>query len=236
MKTRRSRKKWLILQYDDRSISKVSIDDAPVPATVDYTKLMEQNKKYAKRHGYAYKFVSKGYNKLPPYWRKVNLVKDLLKNYKGILWMDTDAVVFTPSKTLDSITNSSKMFFCSPDNYGTSTEHFNAGVWIIKNTPEMHDLMEDWLQLYNTKDWLKNSYQKWHTTGKWSNTTYEQGSFIETIRPSYKQYMKILPCNVLQGCLEDINTSTEPFIIHFMTPLKKHIPGFIKTFIDSPDK
>jgi len=224
MKTRRSRKKWLVLQYDNRTID------------TEYEKLMKQNKDYAKAHGYDYKFISKGYTSISPYWRKVNIVKDLLPKYKGILWMDTDAVVFNSRITLDSITNSSKMFFCSQDNYKTTTNHFNAGVWIIKNTPEMNDLMEKWLELYDTKEWLKNSRENWHTTGNWSNATYEQGSFIETIQPAYKKHITKIPCNILQGCLEDINTVNEPFIIHFMVSLKQLIPAYIKIFIDSPNK
>lgn len=197
---------------------------------------MKQNKDYAKMHGYDYTFVSKGNTTISPYWRKVELVKDLLPKYKGILWMDTDAVVFNNRITLDSITNSSKMFFCSRDNYKASVDHFNAGVWIIKNTPEMNELMDKWLQLYDSRTWLKNSREQWHTTGKWSNTTYEQGTFTETIQPAYKKYIKRLPCNILQGCLEDINTANEPFIIHFMVSLKELIPGYIKIFIDSPNK
>ena len=224
--TRRLRKKWLVLQYDNRKI------------TPDYKKLMKENKDYAKIHGYDYRFVSKGYMKLPTYWRKVNLVKDLLKGYKGILWIDTDAVVFNNSMTLESIMAPylSKMFFKSSDNYKVPASQFNGGVWIIKNTPEMNTLMDQWLQLYDPTEWLKNYGGNWHTTGEWSLNTYEQGAFREKIEPLYKKYIPRLPCTVLQGCLEDINTDNEPFIIHFMDSLKSYIPGFVKTFIDCPNK
>jgi hypothetical protein len=224
MKTRHIRNKWLVLQYDDRNLEQ------------DYKILMNRNKEYAKLHGYEYKFVKSGHKDIPPYWRKVELVKELLPKYKGILWIDTDAVVFDMNKSLNSITRLSYSFYKSQDNWKFPNHHFNAGVWLIKNTPEMNMLMADWSSLYKEKDWLQNSQHKWHTTGKWSNTTYEQGSFIDHIQPKYKKHIKRLPCNILQGCLEDINTKNEPFIIHFMSRFKEHIPGFVKTFILMPEK
>jgi hypothetical protein len=30
---------------------------------------------------------------LPPWWIKVKLVQELLHSYKGILWLDVDAVI-----------------------------------------------------------------------------------------------------------------------------------------------
>lgn len=224
MKTRRIRKKILILQYDDRPISQ------------EYKTLMSRNKEYAKIHGYEYKFVTSGHKDIPPYWRKVELVKELLPHYKGVLWLDTDAVVFNMKFPLEKLTRSPHMFYKCQDKWRFPNKHFNAGVWLIKNTPEMNSLMDDWSNLYKKDDWLKNATDKWHTTGKWSNITYEQGSFIDTIQPKYKKYIKRVPCNIFQGCLEDINTKNEPFIIHFMSRLKEHIPGFIKTFIDLPEK
>jgi hypothetical protein len=222
MKTRRIRNTWLILQYDDRELNN------------NDKKLMERNEEYAKKHGYKYKFIDSGHTDIPPYWRKVSLVKELLPKYKGILWIDTDAVIFDLSKTLDSITTSRHSMFISRDNWRATKDHFNAGVWLIKNTPEMNTLMSDWEDLYSEKDWLKNSGGKWHTTGKWSNITYEQGSFIKNILIKYKKYIKWLPCNILQGAIEDIHTLRKPFIIHFMATLKEYIPGFIKTFMSVP--
>jgi len=224
MKTRRIRKTILILQYDDR------------PITEEYRVLMSRNKEYAKIHGYEYKFIRSGHKHIPPYWRKVEIVKELLPRYKAVLWVDTDAVVFNMKFSLDKILRSHHSFYKSQDNWKYPNHHFNAGVWLIKNTPEMNSLMDDWSKLYKEDDWLQNAKDKWHTTGKWSNTTYEQGSFIDNIQPKYKKYIKRLPCNIFQGCLEDINTKNEPFIIHFMSRLKEHIPGFIKTFIDLPEK
>lgn len=224
MNTRRIRKKWLVLQYDDR------------PIEYEYANLMNRNKKYCKQHGYAYKFIKRGYSNIPPYWRKVSLVKEYLKNYKGILWLDTDAVIFNLNISLDSLTNSSKQLFISNDDWNSHPLHFNTGIWIIKNTIEMHRLLDDWIHTYNEKDWLKDSMNKWHSTGGWSGTTYEQGSFNKNIYSKYKEYIKSPPCNILQGALEDINSPNKPFILHFWNCLKKEIPAFIKIYIDKPIK
>jgi hypothetical protein len=223
MKTRRIRNTWLIVQYDDRKLD----ENTEI--------LVKQNKEYAKKHGYTYKFIDSGYTDIAPYWRKVSVVKELLPKYKGILWLDTDAVIFDPSKHLDSITTSRHSMFISRDNWKAKKNHFNAGVWLIKNTPEMNTLMSDWENLYKKDEWLKNSEGKWHTTGKWSNITYEQGSFTHNILTKYKKYIKWLPCNILQGAIEDINTSREPFIIHFMLTLKKYMPAYVKIFLHKSD-
>jgi hypothetical protein len=222
MKTRRVRKTWLIVQYDDRKLDE------------HIELLVKHNKEYAKKHGYNYKFIDSGYTDIPPYWRKVWIVKELLPKYKGILWLDTDAVVFDLSKSLDSIVTSRHSMFIGRDNWRAKKYHYNAGVWLIKNTPEMNTLMSDWKNLYNKDDWLRNSKGKWHTEGEWSKITYEQGSFTQNIFPKYKKYIKWLPCNILQGAIEDINTSHEPFIIHFMDTLKEYIPAYVKIFIRMP--
>jgi hypothetical protein len=222
MKTRRIRNKWLIVQYDDRKID------------TDTEILVKENKEYAKKHGYTYKFINSGYTDIPPYWRKVSLVKDLLPNYKGVLWLDTDAVIFDSSKSLESLTKSRHSMFISRDNWRAKKNHFNAGVWMIKNTPDMNTLMSDWENQYKEEDWLRNSDGKWHSKGKWSNITYEQGSFTHNIATKYNKYIKWLPCNILQGAIEDINTDHEPFVIHFMDKLKEHIPAYVKIFITMP--
>jgi hypothetical protein len=222
MKTRRIRNTWLIVQYDDRSLDK------------NTEILVKENKEYAQKHGYTYKFINSGYTDIPPYWRKVAIAKELLPKYKGVLWLDTDAVIFDSSKSLESLTKSRHSMFVARDNWRAKKNHFNAGVWLIKNTPEMNTLMSDWKNLYNKDDWLKNSQGNWHTRGNWANITYEQGSFTQSILPKYKKYIKWLPCNILQGAIEDINTSREPFIIHFMATLKEYIPTFVKIFISMP--
>ena len=218
MKTRRIRNRWLVLQYDDRPIDE------------NYKKLMSINKEYCKKHDYEYKFVTKGYEDLPPYWRKVALVKNLLKKYKGILWLDTDAVVFNKAITITSIARSSKMFFKSGEILNYPKYHFNAGVWIIKNTPQMNDLMEEWLNNYKTKEWSRNSNGKWITSGKFAGPTYEQGVFQNVIYTSYEKYIQNLQVHILQGALEHIHTKNHPFIIHFMDRLKQYIPCFLKIF------
>ena len=140
-KTRKNSKTWLIVQYDDRPIDKFD------------SEFMRRNEAYAKKYGYKYKFVNKGYTDLPPYWRKVALVKKLLDTdqYKGILWLDTDAVIFNVNISLDSVGDKLKHFVKATNSSGNQI--FNAGVWTVKGTDKGKKIMKKWMDMYDPSAW-----------------------------------------------------------------------------------
>jgi hypothetical protein len=183
---------------------------------------MNRNNHYAKKWNHDYIFKKDGYEDMPPYWRKVFLVKDILESgkYRGALWLDTDAMVYNMETDLNTLVEEGKHFYKSrdatPQNGG-----FCAGVWFVLNTPTGKEILSKWAEKYNPSVWVKNKNRPgvpsknqenpWRTNGIWAGSNYEQGSFIQHIIPTYNNVLKEYPDNYLQ--------STDPhkdaFILHF---------------------
>lgn len=159
----------LLLQYDDRD-------------TKIYTKLIENNKIYCKSLNYHYKFISDGYTNLPPYWRKVFLVRDHLNLYDKVLWVDSDATIVA-HESVDTLfkPNTHFAFSSNPSLYHKTfldmlSAPFCAGVWCVKNTPEGKSIMDYWCSKYDQKSWfIENG--KWKAHCVYGGICYEQGSF-----------------------------------------------------------
>lgn len=71
---------FAIVQYDDRDVEM-------------FKPLILKNKEYCKTHNINYIFFRSGWEKYPPWWRKVFLVRELLKNYEAVMWVDSDAAI-----------------------------------------------------------------------------------------------------------------------------------------------
>ena len=169
-------KQFVVIQYDNRKLYK------------RVSALTKINEQYCLLHGYKYLFVTKHYD-LPPYWIKVKLMQELLQTnkYKGILWLDTDAVIHNFYMTLDDICKPNKSMYYCPD-CPKWVGPFNAGVFLILNTHHGNRIVNDWLKLYDSTKW-KNNDGAWTTDGKWAGIDYEQGSFIHFLIKKYKHYI-----------------------------------------------
>jgi hypothetical protein len=219
---------WLILQYDNRQVSS------------EFQMLIGMNRKYANRHGYQYRFISEQYP-MPPYWIKVKLTKDFLdeqlpngrQKYRGVMFIDTDAVIVKPQKSLDQIIAHYKDFVAASDtnypDFPSQQSKFNAGVFIVRNTPETRKLFDDWMNVYEgvKRFWTFNG-STWHTNGNWAGAYYEQGSFVDQILPKHPQTIQLLikDRHILQA---EYNVTPRPepikpdtFVIHF-SHIRKNI-------------
>lgn len=202
-RTRRHRggsQKWAIVQYDDRKLHEIDKG------------LMNRNAHYATKWGHDYIFKKEGYEGISPYWRKVFVVKDVLNtgNYRGVLWLDTDATVYKMDTDLNSVVEEGKHFYKSADNT-PGNKRFCAGVWFVLNTPIGKEILSKWAEEYHGDKWRKNMNGKWKTNGEWAGQNYEQGSFIETILPNYGDSLKHYDDNFLQA----LEPSEKAFILHF---------------------
>jgi hypothetical protein len=178
--------KVLVVQYDDRK---------NIPPNLD--KLLKINKKLILEDTTAdYLFINEPSNDLPPFWKKVQIIKEFLetKNYKYVMWLDTDATIINlHKKLLNFIENliENKDMLISNDMPPWTSDNFNAGVWIVKNTNNGKKIMEEWLKNYRKDLWSKQG-------GKWSCKNciwakypgYEQGVFQEQILNKYKNNIK----------------------------------------------
>jgi hypothetical protein len=218
--TRKNSKKWLIIQYDDRPLDK------------NHKEFIRRNKIYAKTHGYIHIFIHQGYKHLPPYWRKVAIVKDYLDTdkYKGIMWLDTDAVVYNMNISLDHVGNSVKHFFKATNSAGNQI--FNAGVWTVKNTLAGQKIMKKWMGLYDSSKWKKDG-DSWSTKGNWAGKDYEQGAFAFKVVPEHKENINTLNEPFLQGLYQNKNgkgghNKSDIFVYHFYNYFRSREDAFIR--------
>jgi hypothetical protein len=191
--------RFLVLQYDNRL-------DALTP-------MMVQNRDYCSRHGYEYMFVNTPHN-MPPYWIKVWLAAKLLKGYAGVLWLDSDACVYDASITLESLLAPKKSFYMAPDN-AIWKGPFNAGVWLVLNTPTGRRIMREWIAMYDPTIWQRKPSGKWITSGRWAGPAYEQGSFTEVLLPKYADAIRVFDWKFLQSTYANIVAKDRIFTLHF---------------------
>lgn len=202
-RTRRHRggsQKWAIVQYDNRKLKDVDKG------------LMNRNEEYAKKWAHDYIFKKDGYDDISPYWRKVFLVKEILAtgNYRGILWLDTDATIYAMDTDLNNLVEEGKHFYKSADNTPTN-KGFCAGVWFVLNTPIGKEILSKWAEGYKADKWRKSIFGKWKANGEWAGENYEQGSFINTILPNYGDSLKHYNDRYLQA----LEPAEDAFILHF---------------------
>ena len=162
---------------------------------------------------------------MPPYWAKVKHVLEQLPNYKGVFWLDTDAVVVKPD-SIDSFFPETKHMMFSPDaTIWANQSPFNAGVWMIRNTKQGNEIMSKWMSLYDSSMWRKED--KWNSLGIWAGDTYEQGAFSSHMLPLYRDIVHKLDWSVFQ----DIKKTDRSFALHFAAEQKQYRQDFLDTFL-----
>ena len=205
--------KWAIVQYENRPLSE------------SIKQLIKINKEYCEKHNYTYIFESKLYN-MPPYWIKVLLVKEILEtgNYKGILWMDSDAVINNMNTKFEDLVKVDRSFYYCKD-APRFPSPFNAGVWLVINNIIGKSLLNEWLNLYNKNDWKKSPDGSWVSNGGWSGETYEQGSFIKFIIPKYHKSLHKFHWRKFQS----VEKNKAAFTLHFAGEYKdENMPTYIR--------
>ena len=203
---------WLMIQYDTRPLSDIDKE------------FVRRNKAYCQKHGYHYKIVNQDDGTLPPYWTKVKLVQDNLNNYKGVMWLDTDAVVVS-DESIESMFPYDKHMMFSPDAPLWALQSpFNAGVWMMRNTEQGHDIVKKWLDCYKPDQWQKNG-SSWSSLGIWAGDTYEQGAFSSFVLPHVSELVHKVDWSIFQ----DIKKTNKAFSLHFSDNQK----SMRQVFLDS---
>lgn len=210
---------YLVLQYDNRDFFQ-NIIEYFNPS--DYHKLIKVNEEYCLNHNLDYMFISSYDYDMPVYWMKVKIITDILNNnskYKGIIWLDSDAVFTNMDKSIRNILDNNKSFYIATDPPEYDDSVLNAGTWIVKNNDIGIKIMNDWLNNYNSSFWIKKS-NNWHTDGVWAGIAYEQGSFNSIIYPKYKDHIDVLKWNIFNN---DSRSNKDAYISHYMFTKKELI-------------
>jgi len=206
-----TKKTWAVVQYDNRQLKGTIVE------------LMNRNKMFCELHNYSYLFFDSGFENVPPYWRKVYFINTLLEMrraedystiFKGVMWLDTDAVVWDYINFgLSALAPKHIAFVYGSDPEGLSVPSpFNAGVWIVRNSYTGRKIIHRWISLYNPSQWVLGKSGKWQSKSwQWAGEDYEQGFFAHHMLSSVG--LKRVPWYVLHGLPG--KTDNQSFVFHF---------------------
>jgi hypothetical protein len=216
---------FAIVQYDDRDVEM-------------FKPLILKNKEYCKTHNINYIFFRSGWEKYPPWWRKVFLVRELLKNYEAVMWVDSDAAIVSCDHFKNLFGSKNKHFVLSPNppmlelhSLSMFSAPFCAGIWAVRNTPEGITLMDRWVSGYDEKNWKKNGQEWKHTIGVYGGGAYEQGYFELGVWrcKEYESLLENKPYHVLNYLPRSDNNlignkcPKNVFAIHYWKGNRNHI-------------
>ena len=194
----------------------------------DLNKLMLQNMEYCRIHGYDHVRLKSLEEQVPPYWAKVFVIRNALRDYDVVLMLDSDAVVHGLDKKIGEVLFGfpGEHVFYADDVWFSEA---NAGVLIF--TKEAKDIVDFWLSLYHPDMWHYNkTSKKWKCDGIWAGPEYEQGSLIKYIvkNPKYTNRLQALPSRFLQGPWTSSEDESDVFTIHFAGGFRHEIDAYLK--------
>lgn len=156
----------------------------------------ENKRQYAISHNYAFVARSTEFAqqeiravKRRTVWGKIDAVQKVLPKYDWLFWMDMDAVIMNPDKTVQGILDELRatykegarafeknidLVIAKP----TKDKMINAGVFFMRNTPWAQKFLND---VQKSKEWYTQA------------PSYEQGAMWDLIQlPGYKERVLLL--------------------------------------------
>lgn len=125
-------------------------DNPRVAGMGSYAAMM--NMEYCRRHGYGFRLYKEGFDKSRhPAWSKLLFVKETLKDYKWVMWMDADAVVTNPNVELGRFIDDKFMFVVCRQKYPLDGNGANTGVFFIKSGKDADEFLDAVWSYWNRK-------------------------------------------------------------------------------------
>lgn len=205
--------KIAVIQFDNRPIDKLGL----MPF------LLQRNKVYAARRGYAYHFLSTQDIDLPVYWLKPHLCRQFLNDgYDIVAWIDTDAVVHDLERRIEDLFAGPEVMLAAGDNPFWKSP-FNAGVFFVKGA-EGAALMQRWSALFAGTAWRRTE-TAWICDDEWAGPSFEQGAFIQHLLPetAASGALRLIDWRVLQGPFP----TDGAFTLHFAGGFKANLPAYL---------
>ena len=215
-----------VVQYDNRKRESLG----------NMKGLIDRNEAICKANPHCSYFFNNTEGNYPPYWEKINTVKNVLETNPEctkVLWLDTDATLH--QDVLDVANVNTKALTISRDlpEYGHGP--FNAGVFIVQNNSKGKEIMSEWMNLYPQTNWSKNKDGKWACTLKhnkpcvWSRNQYEQGAFNTNILNRYKTDIDHYDWKMINHRCQNDDDDNDPdaYVCHFSLNYKSSIPKYI---------
>ena len=178
-------------QYSDTKKYSIAFVTYENRTNLKFVSMHNENiKKYCDKYNYDYLFFDKSMREdLSPYWYKVYLMRDLLKNkkYDYIFWLDSDTFIMNFNIDLgkDILAKYNSDIFVASDN--TKYDICNAGLFVIRNSDTGLQFLSDWMNMYSEICTKKSGLR-----GTWALSCYEQGNLNKLILEKYKTYTTML--------------------------------------------
>jgi hypothetical protein len=178
-------------------------------------------REYCELYGYTYIFRNSYENvlKLPIYWQKLQLVKDILENhnFEYVFWFDSDTLIIDDTICLESILDEHSSIYIGNDFSNNST--LCAGVFAIKNNHIGLDFIQDCIETYVNNNDCKDNFGNYFLGGDWAGVCYEQGMMNKLIKTKYVNYVKLFENHMV---LNNYTPNTNCFILHLYVGSKKN--------------
>lgn len=157
------------------------------------------NSAYCRRHGYDWRVVDFTPDALPAdraaHWAKVQAVEQVLPDYDAVLFLDADAWVYDPDKTVEGHLLSrlarDDFMLIGTDrrdkDFAWDDRAANVGVFLTLNTPVARHVLREW--------WHVPLYAP-ATAREWPP---EQRAFNEHVFPRWNRHVRLVPYDILNG-------------------------------------
>ena len=169
----------------------------------DYGEISVENKKrYAARHGYAFECVRTGFDSSrAASWSKIPFIAERLASYRWIFWTDADALVMNGSIRLESFLYPEVDIVLSEAK--TPVQHINAGHGLYASTPF-------------TRMFLR---RVWTHDAPWIDMPWEQEAINQLLSRYTLPRIRVVP-NRLFNAFAELPGDPAPytpgdFIVHF---------------------
>lgn len=123
---------------------------------------------YCLKHKYDFRVYREGFDQSRhPSWSKLLFIREVLKEYEWVFWIDADAVFTNDTKRIESVIMlGGDIFICKEHIAGNI---FNLGVFMIRRSDWAFEFIE---KMWGTDRWWKDGY-------------WEQSQFMELMRLNY---------------------------------------------------
>ena len=202
----------------------VQFDSRPFDALGLMPFLLQRNKAYAARHGYAYHYLNTPSVDLPVYWLKPHIVRQLLGAYDLVAWVDTDAVFHDLERKIEPLFEGSEIMVGAGDNPYWATP-LNTGVFFVKAAGGRGAaLMQRWSDLFAGTAWTRTA-EAWVCDTEWAGADFEQGAFNLHLTDELVQSgdLRLTDWQTLQSPFP----LARSFTLHFAGRFKMNLPAYM---------
>jgi len=173
------------------------------------------NTKYCEKHGYTIiKSSERTYTDRKPTWERFPLVLEYIESYDYVMWIDADAHFYLDAPSLENIINKyNKDIILSKDieNINDTPPNINAGVFILKNTQQVIDIVNKWAYSDELKEKSKDAYP-----GRWIEDQAIIRWFVKHNIDNINDITVVLPYKEIQHFLEEeLKENIVPYVHHF---------------------